>query len=206
MVRMSVLDHVLGGARVYDFSRRVIGASREMELLVNDVVKPVAGQRILDFGCGNGRLVPFLPTVDYLGIDSNPSYIDEATTSKGSDRVHFMCADVKDLASFGVEHFDTVISLGVLHHLSDEVAEPALEAALALLKPDGRLITMDPCFFPEQASIARVLMAMDRGRFVRHPSDYRRLVERSGGVATQQIWSHVYRFPYTHCVQTVTVG
>lgn len=203
---MSVLDHVLGGARVYDFSRRVIGASREMELLVGDVVKPDNGQRILDFGCGNGRLVRFLPNVEYLGIDSNSSYIDEATASKGSERVRFMCADVKDLASFGVEAFDTIVSLGVLHHLSDDVAESALSAALALLKPGGRLVTMDPCFHPEQASIARVLMALDRGRFVRHPDDYRRLVQRAGGSASQEIWHHVYKFPYTHCVQVVATS
>jgi len=201
---MAILDHVLGGARVYDLSRRMIGASREMELLTADVVKASDGQRLLDFGCGNGRLVPFLPNVEYLGIDNNESYIAEATASKGSSRVTFMCADVKELASFGVEPFDTVVSLGVLHHLSDDVAEPALKAALALLKPEGRLVTMDPCFHPEQASVARVLMAMDRGRFVRHPDDYRRLVERAGGTATQQIWHHVYRFPYTHCVQIVT--
>jgi len=201
---MAILDHVLGGARVYDLSRRMIGASREMELLTADVVKPTQGQRLLDFGCGNGRLVPFLPDVDYLGIDNNQSYITEATATKGSALVRFMCADVKDLASFGEEKFDTVVSLGVLHHLSDEVAEPALEAALSLVKPGGRLITMDPCFHPEQASIARVLMAMDRGRYVRHPEDYRRLVERSGGDVSQQIWHHVYKFPYTHCVQVVT--
>ena len=201
---MAILDHVLGGARVYDLSRRLIGASREMELLTADVVKPSDGQRLLDFGCGNGRLVPFLPSVEYLGIDNNESYIAEASSGKGSDRVTFMCADVKELASFGVEPFDTVVSLGVLHHLSDDVAEPALEAALALLKPGGRLVTMDPCFHPDQASVARVLMAMDRGRYVRHPEDYRRLVERAGGTTTQQIWHHVYRFPYTHCVQVVT--
>jgi hypothetical protein len=76
-----------------------------------------------------------------------------------------------------------------------------LESALAMLRPAGRLITMDPCFEPSQPSTARVLMALDRGRFVRHPADYRRLVERAGGQVTQSIWHDVYRFPYTHCIQ-----
>ncbi|CAB4364833.1 unannotated protein [freshwater metagenome] len=206
MRRVAVLDRVLHGARLYDLSRRTIGASNEMRRLVGDVVRPTEGTRMLDFGCGNGRLVPFLPNLDYVGVDNNPSYIEQATATHGSDQVRFVCADVKDLPSLGFGEFDVVVSLGVLHHLSDEVAETAVTAVLQQLTPQGRLITMDPCFHPEQASLARVLMAMDRGRYVRHPEDYRRLVERCNGVVTQQIWHDVYKFPYTHCVQVVVRG
>jgi SAM-dependent methyltransferase len=179
----------------------VIGARNEMRRLVDDVVRPQPGQRLLDFGCGNGRLVPFVPQVEYVGVDSNAGYIDAARAEYGSPSVQFICGDLLKLGSLDIEPIDVVVSIGVLHHLDDAVAEAALKSALAILRPGGRLITMDPCFEPSQHSIARVLMALDRGRFVRHPADYQRLVERAGGSVTQEIWHDIYRFPYTHCIQ-----
>lgn len=202
---MTVLERLLGGSRVYEFSRRAIGARREMETMIERVIKPQPDHRVLDFGCGNGRLLAFLPPCDYVGVDSNPSYIDDASERLAGPRARFVCGDLLHLDELDLEPVDHVVSIGVLHHLDDETAETAMTSALKILKPGGRISTMDPCFEPDQPSVARVLMAMDRGRFVRHPADYRRLVERAGGsVQRQQIWSDVYKFPYTHCVQTVT--
>jgi SAM-dependent methyltransferase len=198
---VSILDRVLASSGLYEASRRLIGAQNEMRRLVDEVVHPQPGQRLLDFGCGNGRLVPYLRGTEYVGVDGNQSYIDAASAEYGSPTVHFICGDLLNLGSLAIKPVDTVASIGVLHHLDDNVAEAALRSALAMLRPGGRLITMDPCFEPSQASIARVLMALDRGRYVRHPADYRRLVERAGGSVTQMIWDDVYRFPYTHCVQ-----
>ena len=152
-----------------------------MQRLVDDVVRPQPGQRLLDFGCGNGRLVPFVPQVEYVGVDSNPGYIESARDEYGSPSVEFICGDLLKLGSLGIEPIDVVVSIRVLHHLDDDVAEAALRSALAILRPGGRLITMDPCFEPSQHSIAWVFMALDRGRFVRHPADYQRLVERPVG-------------------------
>ena len=204
---MSILDRVLASANVYQSSRKLIGAHREMQLMVERLVKPLPGQSVLDFGCGNGRLVPFLPEVNYIGVDNNASYIAQATIEHGGPKVRFICGDLFELSKLDIEPVDAVVSIGVLHHLDDEVARVAVASALSILKPDtGRLFTMDPCFEPTQHTIARVLMAMDRGRFVRHPADYVRLVERAGGQTASEIWTDVYRFPYTHCVQTVAAA
>lgn len=203
---MSALDVILAKSRVYEASRRLIGARNEMEQMIGRAVRPAPGQRLLDFGCGNGRLVPFVGGVTYIGVDNNESYIEDARRTYGSPNASFICCDLFDLGSLDIEPVDYVVSIGVLHHLEDEVAEVALRSALSTLKPAGKLITMDPCFEPTQASIARVLMALDRGRFVRHPADYRRLVERAGGEVDGEIWKDVYKFPYTHWVQHVSVG
>lgn len=198
---MGVLDRLLAPSQAYEASRRAIGAFREMELLRDRVIMPQPGMRILDFGCGNGRLVRFLPAVEYVGVDSNPSYIEAAQAEQRSPQARFICGDVFHLDRLGIDPVDVVVCLGVLHHLDDDTVARGLASAHDLLRPGGRLVTMDPCFEPTQGSTARVLMALDRGRFVRHPSDYRRLVEPAFGAVDQQIWSDVYRFPYTHCVQ-----
>jgi hypothetical protein len=57
-----------------------------------------------------------------------------------------------------------------------------------------------PCFDPTQRSIARVLMALDRGVYVRHPAAYVRLIDLHLEEVTSEIWTDVYRFPYTHMV------
>jgi SAM-dependent methyltransferase len=202
---MSVLDVLLARSGAYEASRRLIGADNEMEQLVRKAVRPVRGERLLDFGCGNGRLARFVEQdVEYIGVDTNASYVADAHRKYGSPTTTFICGDVSDLSRLVVKPVDHVVSVGVLHHLCDDVAETALASALSILKPDGRLITMDPCFHPAQPSIARVLMALDRGRFVRHPADYQRLVERSGGRCRGELWTGVYRFPYTHWVQYVS--
>ena len=171
-----------------------------MRHMVDEVVRPVPGMRLLDFGCGNGRLVPFVEGVEYVGVDNNPSYIDSATEQYGGPTTRFICADLNDLADMGIESVDVVVCIGVLHHLDDTIAARALEASAHLLKADGRLITMDPCFEPSQHSLARVLMALDRGKYVRHPEGYRNLLHKNFEIESERLWTHVYKFPYTHFV------
>jgi SAM-dependent methyltransferase len=199
---MRLLDRVLADSRAYEFSRQVIGAREEMRRLVDDVVQPEPGMRVLDLGCGNGRLVPYLNGASYVGLDSNPSYVHAATSKWGSESTRFVVADLVRLADVEIESVDAVVLLGVLHHLPDDVASAALQGAAELLAPGGRVITMDPCFEPTQRSIARVLMALDRGRYVRHPADYLRLIESHLEDVTSEIWTDVYWFPYTHLVTT----
>ena len=171
-----------------------------MTNILDRVVRPTDGMRILDFGCGNGRLVPFIGDAEYIGVDNNPSYIDAATAQYAGPRVEFHCADLDSLASLGIDAVDVVVCIGVLHHLDDSVAAKALSASHDLLKPDGRLITMDPCFEPTQNSVARVLMALDRGKFVRHPEGYRSLISQDFINHSESLWTDVYKFPYTHFV------
>jgi SAM-dependent methyltransferase len=197
---MRLLDRALASSGVYEFSRRAIGAREEMRRLVDDVVRPEPGMRVLDLGCGNGRLVPYLNGAFYVGVDNNSSYVEAATSRWGSESARFVVSDLVGLADLDLGPVDAAVLLGVLHHLPDQVASAALQAAGELLAPGGRLITMDPCFEPTQRSIARVLMALDRGRYVRHPADYVRLIDAHLEDVKSEIWTDVYRFPYTHLI------
>jgi SAM-dependent methyltransferase len=197
---MRFLDRVLADSRAYELSRRVIGAGEEMRRLVDNAVQPKPGMRVLDLGCGTGRLVPYLAGASYVGVDSNPSYIEAAASKWGSESARFLVADLARFPDIEIEPVDAVVLLGVLHHLPDEVASATLHNAGELLAPSGRVVTMDPCFEPTQRSIARILMALDRGLYVRHPADYLRLIETHLGDVRSEIWTDVYRFPYTHLV------
>jgi SAM-dependent methyltransferase len=172
-----------------------------MARLAAEVIRPEPGMRVIDLGCGNGRLVPFLGEgIEYVGVDNHAGYVAAARERYGSPNVEFVVGDVTELESLRLGRADVVVCIGILHHLDDDAAAAALRSARALLSDGGRIVTLDGCYEPTQHWIARVLLALDRGRFVRHPGDYERLAAASFRVTSRQIWTDLYQFPYTHIV------
>lgn len=195
-------EAVLGNPRVFEAFRKLIGADNEMiQLLTWLQAEP--GSRILDFGCGNGRIARFTKDLEYVGVDNSLPYIEAARETYGSPRCTFICEDLRNLSALDIEPVDSVVAIGVLHHLDDDVATVSLRSALKILKPGGVMVTMDPCFEPSQSSTARVLMALDRGKYVRHPSDYQRLGKEAGGTVSGEVWTGILRYPFSHWVQRI---
>ena len=203
---MSLRHRLLGHPRGYALFRRLLRAESATRTIIADHIRCQAGDRVLDLGCGNGELASYLTDVNYVGVDHNPKYVASAQRDRaGAATVEFLEADLADLASLDLGTFDVIVALGVLHHLPTALAERTVATAFDLLNDNGRLITLDPAFHPEQRTIARVLMAMDRGLYVRHPEDYERIV---GGAACRHlsvtIRSDLVPFPYTHCIIQAT--
>ncbi len=109
----------------------------------------VHGDRVLDIGCGNGRLLELFNglELDYIGIDSCPELIEEARQiyekkqkSLKVKTFKFLIADALDLP-FRNNSFDKIFSIAVLHHIpSKELRMKFLEQAKKTLKPKGLLI------------------------------------------------------------------
>jgi len=99
-----------------------------------------SGDRVLDVGCGNGRLLGALENkqIDYIGIDNSLKLIDEA--KKRFPRGNFQVADALNLP-FPENYFDKIYSIAVLHHIpSKEFRLRVLEEIKRVLKPKGLLI------------------------------------------------------------------
>lgn len=110
----------------------------EVETLVEDYVLPQ--DRILDLGCGNGRLVKVLQEkpVDYIGVDVSEKLIKIAKEKHPKKR--FLQANALDLP-FPANYFDKIFSIAVLHHIpSTEFRLKFLKQAKRVLKPEGLLI------------------------------------------------------------------
>lgn len=100
----------------------------------------IPGERILDLGCGNGRLLELLKEKDinYLGVDNSEKLIDIARKKYPQKR--FMVADALDLP-LPDNYFDKVISIAVFHHIpSKELRFEFLRQVKKVLKPEGKLI------------------------------------------------------------------
>jgi ubiquinone/menaquinone biosynthesis C-methylase UbiE len=100
---------------------------------------PNPGERVLDIGCGTGRLGQYVaelvaPAGVVEGIDPLPLRIDLA--ARKNPRFHARVGRAEDLSAFAAASFDAVYSNSVFHWVQDKPA--ALREALRVLKPGGR--------------------------------------------------------------------
>ncbi len=159
------------------------------------------GQRVLDLGCGPADILSVLPDCDYVGIDSEPRYIDSARARYGG-RGTFRCMRIEDFVVQQPRSFDLVMANGVLHHLDDAQAGAMLGLAAAAMKEGARTVTLDGCREPGQSIIARTLLRLDRGQFIRDRTGYLQLAQAHFGHVQSEIRHDLLSFPYTLVIMT----
>lgn len=120
-----------------DFSRTRWDIWTEFNIFRNYVKN---GDKILDAGCGNGRLLELFKdkSIDYKGIDVSEKLIDLARKKYPNN--NFMVADNLNLP-FSDNNFDKVFSVAVLHSIpSEEFRREVLSELKRVMKPGGLLI------------------------------------------------------------------
>ncbi len=100
------------------------------------------GGKVLDVGCGNGRMAEVfkIKNVDYLGVDNSEELIKIAQQKYASDKkIKFAVDDMVDLKTTG--QFDLIIMIAALHHLpTKELRLKALQSVFKLLKPGAKFV------------------------------------------------------------------
>ncbi len=186
---------------VFRLFKDAIGAHSAISTFVGEHVRPETGDRVLDIGCGRGDILEHFSgqEIDYLGLDVSEEYIDWARRCYG-DRARFLCRGVSPAAIDERASFDLVLSVGVIHHLSDEEALELFELSRSALKPQGRLVTFDGCYVRDQARLSRFIVSRDRGHYVRTEEAYVALAERFFSRVEARIRTDLLRIPYTHII------
>jgi arsenite methyltransferase len=105
-----------------------------------EALGPKAGERVLDVGCGTGRLGDYVaglvgPKGEVVGVDPLPLRIELA--ARKNPRFKAQVGRAEDLSSFGDSTFDVVYANSVFHWVADK--PKALKEALRVLKPGGRI-------------------------------------------------------------------
>ncbi|WP_053619414.1 class I SAM-dependent methyltransferase [Nocardiopsis sp. NRRL B-16309] len=101
------------------------------------------GTRVLDAGCGTGRVAIRLAQEGYdcVGVDLDTSMLAEAR--RAAPDMRWLEADLAEIDSLGLEpDFDMIVAAGNVIPLLAEGTEAAVIACLsALLKPGGLFVT-----------------------------------------------------------------
>jgi 2-polyprenyl-6-hydroxyphenyl methylase/3-demethylubiquinone-9 3-methyltransferase len=150
-------------------------------------VRPLAGKRALDVGCGAGLLAEPLAR-----LGAEVTAVDAATETIAAARAHAAGSELAidyrsgELASLGLGEFDLVTAMEVLEHVADK---PAFLAELGgHLAPNGLLLLSTPNRTPQSrllmVGLAEALGAIPRGThhwddFVT-PDELRQLLAAAG--------------------------
>jgi SAM-dependent methyltransferase len=112
---------------------------RECEENTTRVVRRVSpgGGRVLDVGCGMGRLLGGLTEYQRFGMDISAGYLEHAA----SRSLEVCQAKVEDMP-YADGYFDTVVCTDVLEHVVDLNA--AIVQLLRVLRPGGHLVVRVP--------------------------------------------------------------
>jgi len=95
-----------------------------------------AGDRVLDLGCGNGRLYQVLAekSTEYWGLDISENLLEVARETYGRrEETHWLVGDMTRALDFKDDFFDTVFMVASLNHI------PTVKLRQQTLKEIGRV-------------------------------------------------------------------
>ena len=136
--------------RVERVAARSAGEAELVEVL------PARTKRVLDLGCGDGRLLALTlgarpDAVEAIGVDSSPPMLARARARFASDsRVSILEHDLNDrLPALGF--FDVIVSGFAIHHVSHDRKRSLLAEVTGMLRPGGAFANLEAveCATPE---------------------------------------------------------
>lgn len=112
---------------------------RDLEF-VADYIKN--GDKIMDFGCGNGRILEILKNknISYIGVDISGKLINLAKEKYQGENIKFQKISGQASLPFPDNYFNIIISIAVFHHFPPEYAQKMAGELYRTTKPGGKII------------------------------------------------------------------
>jgi ubiquinone/menaquinone biosynthesis C-methylase UbiE len=171
------LYRLLRAPTVYNAVQTIMGA--EYSPLRTDFIKFAgikSGDRVLDIGCGSGRMRLLMPAVSYIGWEPAEGMVEIGRRDFPDAEFHAGYFDSTQAEE--TPAIDVAILCAVLHHMPDDEVRVLLAAVKRCLRPGGNIAFLDCVFHDRQNMFAAMLARMDRGRHVRTPEASCALVRR----------------------------
>jgi len=106
-------------------------------------IEPHLGLSILDIGCGNGSLIPFLPEkAAYTGIDTNEETINAMKLKYPQFSFFRLNLDEEPLSNFDKNRFSSIVMSAVIEHLGNP--DSVVRQCKTLMSADTKLIITTP--------------------------------------------------------------
>jgi len=151
------------------------------KIRLSKVLKWVKGERILDYGCGYGRLAEFLAEKEYVGIDINEEIIRQVRKiyAKKENVKFYTLEEFKNVREM---RFDTVVLAAVIEHIENPLE--LLSTLRRVLAKEGRIIITTPTPFANKIlAIGSKFRIFSREAFEEHKvllkrDDFVRIAEK----------------------------
>lgn len=138
-------DYLMYESFNLDYEKYFLDGKETAEWLAGHLRKHVdlTGLRILDWGCGPGRIVRHLPEVignncTFFGTDYNEKSIDWC--QKNIPNVQFRKNEIEPPTAFDDNFFDVIYGVSIFTHLSEKSHHSWIEELVRITKPGGRLL------------------------------------------------------------------
>jgi len=201
--RISRLYRLVTIPKFYSGLQHLLGGPAGRQRLFDELIRARPGMKVLDVACGPASLFPYLSETDYTGVDLNAQSIEYARELYGT-QARFIAGDVTMGLSGEAASFDLIVVSALLHHLGDGEARKLFSSLQKLLKPAGRIITIDNVWLHRQNPIARLLNHLDSGLNVRTQGQYEALVAHLPLQVESRLYRDLLRIPYDHFCMTLT--
>jgi demethylmenaquinone methyltransferase/2-methoxy-6-polyprenyl-1,4-benzoquinol methylase len=157
---METTGSVLHWAGLYDFLTAPILAGSEQSIRKASLIKE--GNRVLDVGCGTGRLTMAASRWvgsggEVWGIDPSAEMIQVARKNAGKRKlaVHFESGVIEKLP-FEDGNLDVVLNRLMFHHLPGDLKQRGLAEIRRVLKPGGICLIVD--FEPPKKGLLKLIV------------------------------------------------
>jgi ubiquinone/menaquinone biosynthesis C-methylase UbiE len=154
------------------------------------------GQKVLDIGCGSGRLITALSgkKVEYLGVDKSAEMIKLAKDNYPEYR--FLTGDLLELSMLPDINFDFVFCAAVLHHLPGaELRIAALKQLKNKINEKGMIIVTVWNMWPQKKFLKLVIKYFLLKLIGKNKMDFGDILfdwKNSEGVAISQRYYHAF--------------
>ncbi len=158
---------------------------------------PSTASRILDLGCGDGRLLALVlkhcPQASGIAVDFSPVMLERARRRfAGNDRVSVREHNLdQPLPDFG--KFDAAVSSFAIHHLTHERKRALCAEVFQLLKPGGTFCNLEHVSSPTPRLHTQFFAALGQNVETEDPSN--KLLD----VETQLGWLRAIGFEDVDC-------
>lgn len=152
-------------------------------------------QDVLEIGCGEGAVLTALsrkmPMARFIGIDTSPAV--GRLFAGDRSRTEFQVQTAQRLAEIRPAWFDLVLIGDVLHHVPAALQPEIIRAAVALVRPGGRLVVKEwirkPTIICLLGYLSDRLITGDRIRYLSRDQWLTDVLRSSPEVRLEQEWS-----------------
>lgn len=127
---------------------------------------------VLDFGCGIGSNCTMFDPQSYTGIDYDDKRVKYANYLYKEYHFSTLSRSVLDFSDNSVDY---IFIMAVLHHISSDEMKGYLKEFYRVLKANGKILVIEPCFFNKALLSNNCMKTFDRGNYIRTENEYLRL-------------------------------